>query len=136
MVEAASLVATSVGAGSSAGSSSVKVLVEAGRESPGIVTPVRYSRDPSCEAGPSTMASSENYMYDSIAFLSSRMHLAKRCVWSGIGWLAFFAQYCRACMQSMVFWDCPSLIFWQGNMGSGGSRNAFCWKHLGPRSAR
>ena len=68
----ASLVATSIGADSSAGSFSVEVLVEAGRAFLGIVNLVRSVRDPSCDVAASRAASSEKDMYGSIALLSSR----------------------------------------------------------------
>ena len=117
-VGAASSVATSIGADSSAGSSSVEVLIEAGVAFLGIVTLVRSSRDLSCDAALSRTASSENDMYGSTTLLSSRTHPTKRCGWHGISGLAFSAQYCRACTWAMVFCDCPSLISWQVGMPS------------------
>ena len=111
-------VATSIGASSSVGSSSMEVLVEAGGALLGIVTPVRSSRDPSCDVALSRMGSLEKDMYGSIVLLSSRMHLAKRSGQPGIGRLVFSTQKCRACTQATVFCDCSSLISQQGNMGS------------------
>ena len=120
-----------MGAASSMAASSMGMSVEAGWALPGTVVSAWSSRNPSSGATPSRTVSSKKDMYCFIISLNSRTLSTKRHGQPGIGSLDFSAQYWRACTYAMVFSNCSSLIFWQGNFESGGEGKSFQWRHLG-----